>query len=414
MSATALTRVISAIAGAPPVSEWNSHLLTVERERVLIDQALDSGALGWVYGFSSLLGHMDHESVSADSQQRVLDQHLVGPVQTMPVTLWHSALACKIEQHSSGGSGVRPEVLRALIGHCAERHSPRGNWVYSYGAGDVVQGAWLVSYLCKQSPTLMTERGDLISLINGSFFSTGAAIHAVLGALPALARFEQAYARSIECKTRTQLPVSLRDAAPVIEEVHDALRQFGQAAEDRLSRPSANPLFVVTDGEVSAHSQSSFLGFAVTAALRRMQSATLLVISLWQRLILHTSDRITEALPPAEVPVQPPKIAQAVVERAYLRAAGAPRFGGDDSHGVEDLRDGSLLQVEVLAALLGECRAQESIWEALVGSHGDDSPDGDSRAFIEKAMRSLLGGDSHEHCLRAVRAAQSESVAGDQ
>lgn len=262
----------------------------------------------------------------------------------------------------------------------------------------------MVQHLRRHRPEVVSERGDLISLINGSFFSTGVSVHAALRTLPVVAMFEEAYLHAIDSQQgaqRTQLSVSLRDAAPVLDEVHRALQQFGQAIEHRLTSPSANPLFVFSDDGVSADSQSSFLDFGLTSALRRMQSAVLLMISTWHRIILHTSDSMAESMSPETAPVQPPKIAQAVVERAHLRATNAPRFGGDDSHGIEDLRDGSLLQVEVLNDLLDYSHYQQKIWESLLGLRHSELPPGH---VITRAARHMLGEHQEKIVLDAVAA----------
>ncbi|MDO5723535.1 MAG: hypothetical protein Q4P33_03925 [Flaviflexus sp.] len=207
--------------------------------------------------------------------------------------------------------------------------------------------------------------GDVMALINGHFVSTAVgliavldAIRELLGILCALSSIGQVPVResgSIAVQLASQLaregiapkeggnrqlPVSLRDVSPYIDEIVASLQDVLKALENRLSATSCNPLFV--DGGSMAVSQNSYLDFRLTSAMSALIQSQFLLVSLGQRIIYHLTNQQSAATP-VETDVQPAKVANAIIEEMNLRNSQPRRFGGSDSQGIEDMRDLSLL-----------------------------------------------------------------------
>lgn len=225
----------------------------------------------------------------------------------------------------------------------------------------------------------------MIALLNGNFVAGGTSVILLLEAVRELEHLIHAYADASDLLAATgdsdtdilfravdaagsltahshdrgvQPPVALRDARPAVSFILEALRGLTFAIERTLDRQSGNPLFVF-DESVRACEQSSFLDFKLTAAITTTVQAMHLGAGLWQRIILHSAAQQEPASVDGQRFVQPPKVADAVLERMYLEQGIATRFTGSDSKEIEDLRDLSLasaLQGLRTVAYLGELR----------------------------------------------------------
>ena len=356
---SALGRVLDAWQKERPDDEWVAAEAAVQAEYTAVLDALKSGLEA--YGFTTRLGHEDHIPMGADDQRKLLSSHLVGPASARTAG-WRRLLACvKSEQLSHGSAGISPRAYAAILDACRPGSAPvMGNWEGSYSSGDVVPAAWWWLDVGSSESTL-EDPGVLISAINGTFVSTAESIAVVadltlevghfldayshrvefLGTGPLVAQLWPGHSRDTTADRGTQLPVSLRDAGPVLHGIGVVLSALSAALEHRLDRPSANPLFVHEGQDVRALSGASFLDFSLTYALASGLSLTSLLGGLWQRLIEHGGNR-------PSAPLQPPKVAQAYVER--IRDLHSPlHFTGSDSRGVEDLRDQSLPAAQVLS-----------------------------------------------------------------
>ena len=369
MTRDALKRVLTALVGesAEPWREAESRI-AAEHESVL--RLLTEQPDLPVYGFSTLLGHLD-DVEGRDSGGDLLRAHLLGPLTVLPGPVLRLISACNAEQLSHGGSGVSPAAYRGVCA-AATTTGPdaEGSWTSSYGSGDVVPAAWWMAAL--QDPAgLDPERpGEVIALINGTFVSTAAAILAGARLADAAGRLFSALdaasaAPLIAFPDGRQRPVSLRDPEPVVSAITAALADLGAAADRRLAAPSANPLFDVAGGRTAPRSQSSFLDYRATWALTTAAQATLLAIGTAQRIAEHiTRSRLAESPDPALV--QPPKVLQAILDRALLVGGALPgRFSGADSDGVEDLRDLSLLTALRVIDLVDHLEQALSVLAAL-------------------------------------------------
>jgi len=376
----AIERVLTAATARRPAEAWLDARGRIVSDRANALRVVASGTP--VYGFSTLLGHLDSVSSSgAADQQLLLDAHLVGPRSEASGTFLDLVSACKAEQLSHGGSGVREETYLAVLDAFGSLPA-RGAWLASYSSGDVVPAAWWASARVVDRLTEF-DAGDVICLINGSFYG---AAHAMGSASSALAAIVQVLARLSRTAPAlsgvgvpevdalrpyflshvaisVQRPVSLRDASPSVLTLVRAVRDAIDAVEHRLGAPSANPLFV--GGETL--SQSSFLDFETTRALRGLEMAVRLAAGLVQRMIVEGCDAATPA------GVQPPKIAAAAL--VAHRSPGLASFVGDESHGIEDLRDLSLIASCELSAAVTVVETLLDIHDAALGAPGPTTVD---------------------------------------
>ena len=415
-SSSAIRRVLTAVLDSSLPDAWAAGAARVESERQSIDRLLTSNPVPQIYGFTTLLGHLDDHRASADDQWTLLDAHLVGTPTRQTAAFGRLLAACKIEQASHGGSGMSPAAFDALRDRAVDTQSDiSGAWTASYGAGDVVPGAWLARDVVARRARKQFAAGDVIALINGHHISTAIALLAAARAthelaavsaetailtaasdpseadgtlhsddasraLITLARAEAGERAGVSDPT-AQAPISLRDARPLLEAALAPLRQTVAGVEARLSKPSANPRF--TGQPLRAHSQSGFLDLTLTHTLTALQQSLHLAAGLWQRFIVLT----TASAPsddPARALVQPAKVAQAVVERMESMAVLPSRFTGTDSEGVEDVRDLSLHTALRVLELVDLCAELRSLASRVPGLEAEP-PQPFAEAFVEAA-----------------------------
>ena len=392
-----LARVLAASSSGAAPERWNDALQTIAAERDAIESLLATQPPPHIYGFTTMLGQLDSHSAERSNQPELLDAHLVGTTRSAPAGFIALTTYCKIEQLHHGGSGVHPATYSALLASDrGSQGSATGAWLSSYGAGDVVPAAWWIHNALSPSARAELAQGDLIALLNGSFYSTSYGIAAALAAVDCLAAFLRRAARLCSypvsrrerggallspklgeyfathgvarSSDQTQLPISLRDADAYLAPIAVAVAAVGEALERRLSTPSANPLFRVVADDVSVESQSGFLDVTLTLALTNLAQVLHLVTRAAQRMIVHVTDaQIDDSGRPDPRHVQPPKAAMAIVERATLVGGQLPiQFTGSDSGGIEDLRDLSLLTGSVVLELVALANEALAILDTAV------------------------------------------------
>lgn len=344
---------------------WISAQGKISDQRLQVDSHLAASPKP-VYGFTTLLGHLDQHAASVADQKNLLDAHLVGTRSPLADGERRLAWGVKLEQLSHGGSGIGPEAYSALLDEFeAVRPIVQGNWTGSYGSGDVVPAAWLTAGLPGATTKYLDTPGNLIALINGHFFSTAKSVSSALRLLFELAHLMTVWAPeylttsndksgaqgvgAFRQRVPTQRPVSTRDPGSMLATIDSCIRQLRFALEHRLSTPSFNPLWVETEAnQLLPLSNNNFLDHRLTLALTNAVQLAHLSAGLWQRLIIHEAENEarTEPLPHL---VQPPKIAQALIEEMNLCCSTMPaRFSGHESAGIEDIRDLSLLTANML------------------------------------------------------------------
>ncbi|HJA37918.1 MAG TPA: hypothetical protein H9793_02880, partial [Candidatus Brevibacterium intestinigallinarum] len=111
---SATRRVLTAVLEGTPPDAWAAGAARVEDERTSIDRLLASTPLPRIYGFTTLLGHLDDHGASAEDQWTLLDAHLVGTPTRQTAPFGQLLAACKVEQASHGGSGMSPAAFDAL------------------------------------------------------------------------------------------------------------------------------------------------------------------------------------------------------------------------------------------------------------------------------------------------------------
>lgn len=389
---TSLRRVLSAVHSRTSAQEWRDSLPAISAERDVIERMLMESPARRVYGFTTRLGHEDSISMTPQEQTDVLLGHLIGPADSHP-SVWRTLLiATKLEQTFRGGTGVHPQTYQVLVNSLASERNIVGNWRDTYSCGDVVSGAWMVADLLESEPDLLMHRGDLIALINGNFPSTAASIVAASRLLSAIEPMLVAYGRMVHASSsRSQAPVSLRDEVPVMAAIHRAVQQLGRGIEARLRTMSGNPLFLFDSaGEVEPRSQSSFLDYELSFALTNCLQSVSLCAGIWQRMIYHRC-RDGAVLKG----VQAPKVAQGLVERIRAHATLPLAFSGNESEGIEDLRDLSSIAAWMLydeASLLARF---EAIWRDIE-PEGEPTNMPESSDWLAGAFFGGLGADVRE------------------
>lgn len=352
----------------------SSRIPTIRQQRASVEKYVSQG--NSVYGFSTLLGHLDHVAGGDDSQKKLIDGHLVGSQSPMSPRRFRTVSYVKLAQLSLGGSGISPETFKTILSRAATwDETAFGNWTGSYSSGDVVQGAWWAYNII--GDTIKRDEipaGDVIALINGDFFSTGVALDVsthlrelflrtlkvacLLGSSERLSNgvaLNNSDHYTVTRKTAlwpygVQPPVSLRDITPLVELIKNSYGSLMDTINSSIERPSGNPLFSFTDKTVQHHSQSSFLNFDLSQALLGATDAVQKVSSHIQRYIQHycamAADQIEDQ--DSVVFVQPPKVAAGILARIYgVNAQGTiPVLA--ESHGIEDVCDESLRRADVL------------------------------------------------------------------
>ena len=352
----------------------SSRIPTIRQQRASVEKYVSQG--NSVYGFSTLLGHLDHVAGGDDSQKKLIDGHLVGSQSPMSPRRFRTVSYVKLAQLSLGGSGISSETFKTILSRASTWDAPAfGNWTESYSSGDVVQGAWwaynIIGDTIKRGEI---PAGDVIALINGDFFSTGVALDVsthlrelflrtlkVACLLGSSERLSNGVALNISdhyAVTRktalwphgVQPPVSLRDITPLVELIKNSYGSLMDTINSSIERPSGNPLFSFTDKTVQHHSQSSFLNFDLSQALLGATDTVQKVSSHIQRYIQHycamAADQIEDQ--DSVVFVQPPKVAAGILARIYgVNAQGTiPVLA--ESHGIEDVCDESLRRADAL------------------------------------------------------------------
>lgn len=335
-------------------------------ERRAVDGLLlgtESGNPRAIYGFNTLLGQLDRISAGPEAQARLLDAHLIGRSTWISGGLLDEMTLVKIMQLSHGGSGISLATFDALLASAFSGRDGSGALWDSYGSGDVVPAAWWLVNVLGESAVHRFAPGDLIALLNGTFVSTAVAISALedlieLGA-ELLARIASRSAHPVrdqrhplvQALTTTdrsgsslfvQAPVSARDSAPMIDAVSRGIGELACAIDRRLDRPSANPLFLWEDGRLKAHSQSGFLDVTLSMAFASSAVGLGFAASALQRMIEHTAAQGLRVDPQRMELVQPPKIAQAVLQEVLRLSGTSTLVAIGESNGIEDLADGSL------------------------------------------------------------------------
>lgn len=357
--------------GAATVDSWVAAVDTIRTQRAVVEKLAESKP---IYGFNTLLGHLDHLA-QRDLQSTLLDAHLVGVVSMSSGAALNLVTATKLEQLHRGGSGIHPDTYRMVLHTAFDRDALYpGAWSASYGSGDVVPGAWWLKCVLDRNGLTSDDLhpGDVIALINGNYMSTAKGIDVLLGGIAVTARIVGALRTLARVDRRAPLPgwaaavaetipeastsnpqtsVATRDCRPVLTMAVRETDHLADALVARLDTFSGNPEFIVDDISTGSDlSQSSFLDASLTAALGAyatyLRFASAAVVAAF-----HHHLRTTEPGSVGEqiASVQPPKVATATLIELD-RMIDRPVFFLQESEGIEDLGDGSLLTANSVAA----------------------------------------------------------------
>ena len=388
-------------------ADWHERSSLVARQRESVEGYLATGAT--VYGFSTLLGHLDNMTAVSAEQANLLRGHLVGTPGELSEGDFRLLTAVKVQQLSLGGSGVSPATYEALLEYVDTWTGPAmGAWESSYGSGDVVPGAWWANALFGTvAEAGALPAGDLIALINGNFVSTARSIATTIDLQRVLTSFVQVAWTMGDTRHELnvdgdfevgppvwlesgQAPVSLRDPRPLLGNIRSMWGQLIDALWGDLNAASGNPLFTGFDDDVRDVSQSSFLNYELADALSRAITVLVRAGGQLQRYIEHLCSASAELVEgPEKVKyVQPPKVATAVHADLNRTDTGLRQTYLATSEGIEDACDETL-------QLVG--RATKAIAEvdellALFGRVRDDAERDGVLAKIESRLELDWGG----------------------
>lgn len=319
---------------------------TIRRERAAIDEHINAVPTPFVYGFTTLLGHLDDEPMTPQAQAHLLDAHLVGPTRNLPAEFGRLLITVKLAQLASGGSGIHPDTADALR-RALDSHAPDewvGAFTASYGCGDVVPGAWFVHNLMTIHGLELTHPGDLIALINGHFVSTAIGLIAADAYRRLIDRIHLTLDRTaaIAADATVQPSVTARDRQPLQRSLAAASGAIGESLRNRLITPSANPLFhtVGTDNRtrIAAHSQASFLDYTLTNAF----TGALLGVGQIAATVKGSIKTFCDLRPNgSQARIQPVKVAHALIS-TLPEPVRPSDFTISESAGIEDAADHSL------------------------------------------------------------------------
>ncbi|MBB1039964.1 MULTISPECIES: aromatic amino acid lyase [unclassified Dietzia] len=352
---------------------WTEAEPQIIAERGTIDQGIDEGSLGKIYGFTTLLGQLDAVESTAQSQGLLLRSHLIGRRCSMSAEWLRTISAVKIHQLAQGGSGISGQTFRALLDSFGHEVVAEGAWWDSYGCGDVVPAAWWVNATLGESAVSGWAAGDLIALINGNFLSTASVVMAgrrlrrtVEGSSELVDRILRGPDEKVGAR-HLQLPVSRRPPHSVDAIGRAAIANLDDAAGSALKCFSGNPVFSFSD-EVGVHSVSSFLNIEAAAAISAVLRRVRLMGALAVRAIeVECQRRIGAAGTVDQLRfVQPPKVAAAILAEGAL--PGTDTAGGliSGSEGLEDVADAALSSSRYLHLALDNLATIMRILEAVV------------------------------------------------
>lgn len=392
-AAGSLTRVVKNTVSQTIDPTWFDTSRVVE-VRDQVSDLLASENAPAVYGFNRLLGEMDDSAyVASDAQEAIYQKHLVGSPVKVSADFVRLMSYCKIQQLVHGGNGISPDTYERLV-NITDYSSAVGSWNSSYGAGDVVPGTWWARAVLSDDDVSTKEfgnsgitwvPGDLIALISGNFVSTAWGVSALLKYLDVAAGFIARYGslavlRKDQLPLRTfgddaiavhhelsahfqpyqrtgvQLPVSLRDGTSTVMMVIESIQALAAALDARLSCCSGNPVFISNEENeyIENVSQNSYLDHRLTTAATSAIQNTMMMTGLLQRTAAHAAARGKREAG-AEAKIQHPKTITALLIRQTMSHAMMPAvFTGNESEGVEDFWDLSLLTSEQLASSIKE------------------------------------------------------------
>ena len=344
-----LSELRNAVQQIEEPQAWSNRANLLADERHRIEQFIESG--GQAYGFTTLFGHLDSIKREREAIASLYQGHLVGHPDRLDPVIARGIVAVKLCQLSNGGTGISlASYERLREAYASGLDDVRVDLSASYGSGDVVPGAWLVNSIFGGVENL--QRGDLMALINGAYVPAGVLLGSLnqLETVASRALSLTAEARKVSKKLQkavdVQLPVSLRDLAPLYEAVDHTREQLETTLLRAANRRSGNPMFQIDNDAVRPLSNSSFLDFQLTFALEAAQESALVIAAYVTSATRWVCGLAEETADELQRPlfVQLPKVAKAY-EGKLLSRSGGTGYSQNESRGVEDISDSSLRRV---------------------------------------------------------------------
>lgn len=374
---TTIAHLIDIATGA---AEPDDATERIRREREAVEAYLRDGG-DRVYGFTTPPGNLDGRECDGAELLRAHIPDPSSPRRVNPVVLRLIA-AVKAHHMSHGGTGVSEDVYRRIrdVARGAAplptlAHDPLS--IPSYGSGDVAcAAAWALAALGD-----IHDAGDVIAAINGNHIALATAIILAVETATDAADLaaEARFVTGGEFPMRpgdAQLPVSVRDATPVLDSARFALDTLATAIERALVAPSGNPLFTISDdASVNPRFTSSFLTFPLAQAARVVAYHHRTAMRYRVRWITHACAAL-EAVADAGVAAArflwPPKVARDT-EATVPAPPTTPAIA--ESGGVEDICDGAMMHLRHASTVLAASRdTRDMLLRVLLDAPPSDNP----------------------------------------
>lgn len=377
---------------------WHEATERIRQDENHLDEMLKASKPPKIYGVNTLVGHLDHVSLTEQDinefQQYLLSNHMIGGEDNFKKFEVGCINYMKMHDLSLGGSGITLELYNHLLSLMEKGLFNVGSVPknVSYSSGDVISGShWAkgVSHLLKQNFSYQLQRKEGLSLINGSYIHVGISVAKFLELQPIWSLYNynsleyinilkskqsnfseqlvtnkkdsmvnplnwaKTKAKS-EGKKEVQESMSIRSYPQVSSAFFNSIVGFTNAIEEQLSRRSDNPLIVYEEKE--ALSQASMIAPMISLATGQLIESMLL--AMWQVesrlhfLLSGSVEGISQNGSTEDDPlglIQVPKLVSAILEETRLKA-GRRTFasGSSTSYGIEDIWTNGLTTLDVL------------------------------------------------------------------
>lgn len=340
---------------------WESSLVKITQERKL---ALDICSSHKVYGFNTLPGHRDSESIEnkeiTNFQYDLIKSHNISSGIEYSSTTVKYFLFCKLMSIHHSGTGISPSAYESIFNMYINKEG-MAHKESSYSCGDVIPAASLFKDVKNLS------KGDAMSLINGNFIHIGVSLslaekldnlwisykhqtNELLNLVPVQKGI--LHNSSIDLETigitpnkyniSVQDPVSIRAIPDIAYAILNNIKSYFSEIVRLINSPSGNPLFDFS--EMEAVSQGSYMSPSLSLITSTLIDSILLLLwSIDSRVKYLLSGKV-EGVPRDNAKngklglIQYPKLITAKLELARRKFSSRVfTSGSNTSFGTEDL-----------------------------------------------------------------------------
>lgn len=371
-----IQKYISHIKNKSLPFSWESSLVKIAQEREL---ALVICLSHKVYGFNTLPGHRDSESIEnkeiTNFQYDLIKSHNISSGLEYSSTTVKYFLFCKLMSIHQSGTGISPNAYESIFNMYINEEG-MAHKESSYSCGDVIPAASLFKNVVNLS------KGDAMSLINGNFIHIGVSLslaeeldnmwvlykhqtNELLNLVPIQKGILHNKSINLEAigiipkkyNVSVQDPVSIRALPDITYTVLNSIKSYFSEIERLINSPSGNPLFDFS--EMEAVSQGSYMSTSLSLITSTLIDSILLLLwSIDSRVKYLLSGKVEgiarDNAKKGELGlIQYPKLITAKLELARKKFSSRVfTSGSSTSFGTEDLWSYGTGIAEELSAIL--------------------------------------------------------------